>query len=90
MEAPAKMYRSHLNDPNHRGELTGSHLGNGPLESRSCTDILCYILFLGCWVGSIFVALYSFSKGEPSQAFTPVDSAGIYYNGASTIHYLQN
>ena len=76
-ESQGKMYRSHLNDPNYKGETTGSHLANGPLESRSCTDILCYILFLACWAGSIFVAVYSFTKGTPSQAFYPVDSSGI-------------
>ena len=86
MEAPAKMYRSHLNDPHYKGEKTGSHLGNGPLESRSCTDILCYILFILCWVGSVFIALYAFSKGQPAQAFTPVDSAGIFITSLRTTH----
>lgn len=72
------LYKSHLNDPKFRGEKTPDHLTNGPMEDRGCTDLLCYILFMACWVGSIFIAIYAFKKGEPKLAFSPADSSSKY------------
>lgn len=67
------LYKSYLNDPSFLGNLTPEYLSNGPLEERHCTDLLCYLLFIACWIGSIFVAMYSFAHGDPQLAFRPAD-----------------
>ncbi|RZC34922.1 CTL-like protein 2, partial [Asbolus verrucosus] len=49
---------------------------NGPLKNRSCTDVICLLLFLvfiGCWVG---VAIYAFTNGDPKTLLAPKDSYG--------------
>jgi choline transporter-like protein 2/4/5 len=49
---------------------------NGPLKNRSCTDIICLLLFLifiGCWAG---IAIYAFTSGDPYTLLVPRDSAG--------------
>ncbi|XP_044258638.1 choline transporter-like 2 isoform X2 [Tribolium madens] len=49
---------------------------NGPLRRRSCTDIIClliFFVFIGCWAG---VAIYAFSSGDPNTLLVPKDSYG--------------
>lgn len=49
---------------------------HGPLKYRSCTDVLCLLLFLvfiGCWTG---IGLYAFLKGNPNVLLVPKDSQG--------------
>ncbi|KYB28984.1 CTL-like protein 2 [Tribolium castaneum] len=49
---------------------------NGPLRHRSCTDIIClliFFVFIGCWAG---VAIYAFSSGDPNTLLVPKDSYG--------------
>ncbi|KAF5300796.1 hypothetical protein FQR65_LT09099 [Abscondita terminalis] len=49
---------------------------HGPLRYRSCTDVLCLMLFLvfiGCWIG---IGLFAFVRGNPSVTFAPKDSQG--------------
>jgi len=51
-------------------------LENGPVAKRSCTDIICWIIWvssLSFWGFSIF---YGLSKGDPTQVFAPWDEAG--------------
>lgn len=31
-------------------------LANGPLRERSCTDVLCCVIFIICMGGSLYVA----------------------------------
>ncbi|KAF2898519.1 hypothetical protein ILUMI_07651 [Ignelater luminosus] len=49
---------------------------NGPYKHRSCTDILCFLLFfvfIGCWIG---IGTYAFVKGDPDVLLVPKDSQG--------------
>lgn len=49
---------------------------NGPLSKRSCTDVLCFaifIVFVAAWAG---IGLYAILNGDPSTLLVPKDSAG--------------
>lgn len=37
---------------------------HGPVKKRSCTDVICLLLFLGFLGGWGFVAFFGFSKGD--------------------------
>lgn len=48
-------------------------LENGPIQKRSCTDIICWVIWIAAlvfWLTSIF---YGFGKGEPKRVFAPWD-----------------
>ncbi|XP_063226689.1 choline transporter-like 2 isoform X2 [Bacillus rossius redtenbacheri] len=48
----------------------------GPLKRRSCTDVIClllFLVFLACWG---FVAYLAFRNGDPSRLLKPTDSRG--------------
>ena len=48
----------------------------GPIKDRSCTDILCLIL----WIAFIFVwvcvGIWSFTQGDPRRLIYPSNSKG--------------
>eukprot|EP00095_Tigriopus_kingsejongensis_P005861 maker-scaffold38_size502422-snap-gene-1.13 protein:Tk05861 transcript:maker-scaffold38_size502422-snap-gene-1.13-mRNA-1 annotation:"hypothetical protein DAPPUDRAFT_305570" len=49
---------------------------DGPIKKRSCTDILCLLLFLifiGAWIA---VAVYAFINGNPERLIYPSNSNG--------------
>jgi len=49
----------------------------GPLEKRSCTDVIClllFIAFLGCWG---FVGYFAYQHGELDRILVPSDSNGL-------------
>lgn len=37
---------------------------HGPIKKRSCTDVICLLLFLGFLGGWGFVAFFGFTKGD--------------------------
>ncbi|CAH0553591.1 unnamed protein product [Brassicogethes aeneus] len=48
----------------------------GPLKNRSCTDIICLLLFavfIVCWV---LVGIFAIKNGDPELLFVPRDSLG--------------
>jgi hypothetical protein len=49
---------------------------NGVIENRSCTDFLFFILFIGLWVGIVWVASYAFKHGDYKRIASPYDSFG--------------
>ena len=53
-------------------------LENGPLENRSCNDILCCLLFTAAVVAMFVIGIYGYVKGEPSRLFIPYDSDGFF------------
>jgi len=68
-------------DADYKGELTGKHLRDGPLNDRKCTDLLCFLLFALFWIGMIAVGVTAITRGE-SLAFTRVydrngDACGV-------------
>ncbi|KAK9875143.1 hypothetical protein WA026_005934 [Henosepilachna vigintioctopunctata] len=57
----------------------------GPLKHRSCTDVLCLLLFLafvGCWIG---IGIYAFKNGDPSSILIPKASNGLRCGKDSTV-----
>ena len=50
----------------HDGSYANINLKNGPIKERSCTDILCAIIFCAFFVTSIAVYAYGFKKGDPN------------------------
>jgi len=48
-----------------------------PIKNRSCTDILCLLLFLGFIVGWFVVAGIAFSQGQPELIVYPSNSSGV-------------
>ena len=48
-------------------------LENGPVAKRSCTDIICWVIWVSCIGFWIFSIIYGLSKGNPTQVFAPWD-----------------
>ncbi|KAM4696200.1 choline transporter-like protein 4 [Rhinophrynus dorsalis] len=51
---------------------------NGPIKKRSCTDILCCILFMVFILGYIVVGILAWLYGDPRQVIYPRNSTGMY------------
>lgn len=51
-------------------------LNNGPIEDRSCRDILCCIIFILFLAGMVVVAVLGFSQGNPNLVLYPYDEDG--------------
>ena len=49
---------------------------NGPVQNRSCTDIICCCLFLAFCVGMVGTAGYGFLNGDPMLLLTTWDYDG--------------
>ncbi|VDI21944.1 Hypothetical predicted protein, partial [Mytilus galloprovincialis] len=49
----------------------------GPIENRSCTDIICCLLFLVFILGLIAVSILGFVWGNPNRLLHPTDSSGL-------------
>ncbi|XP_070531870.1 choline transporter-like protein 2 [Ptychodera flava] len=49
---------------------------NGPLKNRSCTDIICCIIFICFMAGMLAVGYYAWGNGNPYKLIYPTDSRG--------------
>ncbi|CAH2314470.1 choline transporter 4 [Pelobates cultripes] len=50
----------------------------GPIKSRSCTDIICCVLFMAFIGGYIVVGIMAWLYGDPRQVIYPRNSTGMY------------
>ncbi|XP_068106385.1 choline transporter-like protein 4 [Hyperolius riggenbachi] len=50
----------------------------GPIKNRSCTDIICCILFMVFILGYIVVGIIAWLYGDPRQVIYPRNSTGFY------------
>ncbi|XP_003789085.1 choline transporter-like protein 4 isoform X1 [Otolemur garnettii] len=50
----------------------------GPIKNRSCTDVICCILFLLFILGYIVVGIVAWMYGDPRQVLYPRNSTGAY------------
>ncbi|XP_021552703.1 choline transporter-like protein 4 isoform X2 [Neomonachus schauinslandi] len=50
----------------------------GPIRNRSCTDIICCVLFLVFILGYIVVGIVAWVYGDPRQVLYPRNSTGAY------------
>eukprot|EP00928_Gymnodinium_smaydae_P038764 TRINITY_DN26656_c0_g10_i1.p1 TRINITY_DN26656_c0_g10~~TRINITY_DN26656_c0_g10_i1.p1 ORF type:complete len:915 (+),score=199.31 TRINITY_DN26656_c0_g10_i1:204-2948(+) len=57
---------------------TDKDLSDGPLKNRSCTDILCMVLYVAHLIGFIVVVSMGFVGGDPARLMNPRDYAGNY------------
>ncbi|XP_068729882.1 choline transporter-like protein 4 [Montipora capricornis] len=49
---------------------------DGPIKNRSCTDIICCILFVLYVLGMVVLGIIAFVKGNPYKLLNSVDSDG--------------
>lgn len=52
-------------EPGHRDHVN-DELANGPIEKRSCRDVLCCLLFIAFMAGMIAVGAYGIKSGHPT------------------------
>ncbi|KAM9323888.1 choline transporter-like protein 4 [Gastrophryne carolinensis] len=50
----------------------------GPIKKRSCTDIICCLLFMIFILGYIVVGIIAWLYGDPRQVIYPRNSTGFY------------
>ena len=48
-------------------------LRNGPMEDRSCTDLLCLLIWFAFMGGFGFVAMQGYKNGDPTRLAYPYD-----------------
>uniref|UniRef100_A0A1A8MAZ0 Choline transporter-like protein 2 n=2 Tax=Nothobranchius TaxID=28779 RepID=A0A1A8MAZ0_9TELE len=56
----------------------------GPIHNRSCTDILCCILFIIALLGYFAVGILAWSQGDPKKVIYPTDSRGQFCGQTGT------
>lgn len=50
----------------------------GPVKDRSCTDIICCILFIVCIIGAAACSIVGYVRGDPLRLVYPTDSSGNF------------
>ncbi|OCT66191.1 hypothetical protein XELAEV_18042448mg [Xenopus laevis] len=50
----------------------------GPIKKRSCTDIICCVLFMVFLLGYMVVGILAWLYGDPRQVIYPRNSTGMY------------
>ncbi|CAG2236249.1 SLC44A2_4_5 [Mytilus edulis] len=48
----------------------------GPIKNRSCTDIICCLLFIVFFTGMIICTVIGYTRGDPYKLILPTDSKG--------------
>ncbi|XP_032776973.2 choline transporter-like 2 [Daphnia magna] len=48
----------------------------GPVKNRSCTDVVCLVIFIAFLVGWGIIGIYGFILGDPQRLLYPTDSYG--------------
>ncbi|XP_048056354.1 choline transporter-like protein 2 isoform X2 [Megalobrama amblycephala] len=56
----------------------------GPIYNRSCTDIICCILFILALLGYFAVGILAWSQGDPRKVIYPTDSKGQFCGQVGT------
>jgi len=51
-------------------------LKDGPTRTRSCTDILCCLVFVLFWSVSLFIFSQTFKNGDVTKIARPFDADG--------------
>lgn len=51
-------------------------IGKYPTANRSCTDVLCCLIFLVFWAASVYAAIYGFNNGNLENIAQPFDTSG--------------
>jgi hypothetical protein len=64
-------------DPSYSGPPLDDKLAKGPMEERSCTDIICCLVFIGWWVVMAYIGYISMTTGEPETYLAVWDGGGV-------------
>lgn len=48
----------------------------GPIKNRSCTDIICLLLFILFIAGFVIISIFAYMNGNPRLLLYPVDTEG--------------
>uniref|UniRef100_A0A0B7B198 Choline transporter-like protein n=1 Tax=Arion vulgaris TaxID=1028688 RepID=A0A0B7B198_9EUPU len=66
------------NNANRETPLTKGHnpCYNGPNKNRSCTDVICCLVFIVFLAGLVVVAYFAYVYGDPKLLIYPQDSEG--------------
>ena len=46
---------------------------DGPLKSRSCTDVFCLLIFTAFFISTLYLIGFSVLNGNPKKLTTPYD-----------------
>ncbi|XP_023665535.1 choline transporter-like protein 4 isoform X3 [Paramormyrops kingsleyae] len=65
-------------DPHYGEPVQFDPTFNGPLRNRSCTDIICCVLFMAFIIGYIVVGILAWVYGDPRQVLYPRNSTGMF------------
>uniref|UniRef100_A0A8B9RP29 Choline transporter-like protein n=1 Tax=Astyanax mexicanus TaxID=7994 RepID=A0A8B9RP29_ASTMX len=60
----------------------------GPIANRSCTDILCCLLFILALLGYFAVGILAWSQGDPRKVIYPTDSRGQFCGQKPLLFYF--
>lgn len=52
----------------------------GPLAERSCTDILCLLLFIANVIALGYISYTGYTAGEPLRLIAAYDPDSIWYS----------
>lgn len=61
------------------GEIISVECKDGPVSSRTCTDVICFLIFFIVFVALFGVAIYGFTQGNPTLLYTPMDPDGEFF-----------
>ncbi|CAD8147663.1 unnamed protein product [Paramecium octaurelia] len=78
------------NKPIH-GNPPDEQLANGPIENRSCRDLICFILFVAATVAFVVIISMGFNQGKPerlSYAYDPNGRACGHDDGVFNAPYI--
>lgn len=53
-------------------------VSNGPLEERSCTDVLFCLIFIAFLVGLGVISAFGYQNGQPQRLLAPLDADGKF------------
>lgn len=59
------------------GDITPAFYRSGPTQTRSCTDILCFLIFMIFFAICIMIMVFAIQNGDPHLLYTGYDIAGI-------------
>ena len=54
-------------------------LENGPIENRSCTDILCCLLFLASIAVMVYLTIIAYTKGDVWRVLAAWDPGKLFF-----------
>lgn len=52
------------------------NLENGPIEQRTCQDLLFCLFFTAAVIAMFVIGIYGYSNGDPTRLAIPYDSSG--------------